>query len=156
MKIISPKRRKHSCNQVWKGNISSVFPLLCPVKEVDWVPGWQPNLVVSDSGFMEKNCLFTESESDKEAIWIVTQYEKDRLVDMYRVLPKVTVSQFSIRLDKESENSTKASISYGHTALSDAGEKVVDEFTEENFLAFMSHFEAAINYYLATGEKISE
>jgi len=154
VKIISPKRRKHSCNQIWKGNVSSVFPLLCPVREIDWIPDWEPNLVVSDSGLMEKNCLFTENESENEAIWIVTQYEKDKFVDMYRVLPGVTVSQFSISLDIKNQNSTSACISYEHTALSEAGEKVVDDFTEENFLSFMSHFELAINHYLVTGEKI--
>lgn len=156
MKMIKPKRRKHSCSQVWKGKISAVFPLLCPVREADWIPDWDPVLVVSDSGFMEKNCLFIENESGNEAIWVVTRYEKDQLVEMYRVLPGVTVSQFSIKLDKGNENSTNAYISYEHTALSDSGQKVVDEFTEESFLAFMSHFESAVNHYLVTGEKIGE
>lgn len=155
MKIARPIRRKHSCRQVWKGDVSSVFPLLCPVREVEWIPGWDPRLVISESGFMEKNCIFIEPENEIEAIWIVTSYKKNQFLDMYRVLPGVCVSQFTISLFENNEV-TDAEISYEHTALGESGEKIVSEFTNDNFNEFMSHFEEAINHYLVFGEKIPD
>lgn len=154
MELIKPIRRKHTCHQTWLGSVSSVFPLLCPVKEMDWIPGWLPRLVVSGSGGMEKNCLFVERDGEGEAIWVVTDYEKNRFLSMYRILPGVTVSQFYIRLSEGRESTTEAEVSYEHTALGEAGEKVVAGFSEENFLTFMAHFEAALNYYLTHGELI--
>ena len=153
MIITRPTRRRHQCHQTWKGTVNSVFPLLCPVKEVDWIPGWEPSLVISESGVMENNCIFLEPEEEKEAIWIVTAYEKNRCLDMYRILPGVAVSRFTIHL-QDNGDSSNADISYEHTALGQPGHKLIDEFTEERFIAFMGQFEKAINHYLITGTKI--
>ena len=153
MKIVKPKRRKHSCSQTWKGKVDTVFPLLCPVKEAEWIPGWEPGLVISQSGVMEKNCIFLEPDEEQQAIWIVSAYERNRYLDMYRILPGVTVSQFTIFLDENGEL-TNSNISYEHTSLGESGDKIVNDFTGENFKEFMSHFETAINHYLETGSMI--
>ncbi len=156
MKIIKPKRRKHTCVQIWKAAPDKVFPLLCPVRETDWIPGWDPKLVVSNSGVMERDCLFVEPETPSDAIWIVTSYEPNRFVEMYKTVPEVTVSKFSIRLDPGQENTTRACVFYEHTAIGQKGEKVVDDFTADSFTEFMNYFEAAINHYLTTGQIIGE
>lgn len=36
-----------------------VFPLLCPVREAEWVPDWKYQLIYSQSGFAEEGCVFT-------------------------------------------------------------------------------------------------
>ena len=38
--------------------MSKVFPLLCPVREADWIDGWNPVLVLTQSGFAEQDCVF--------------------------------------------------------------------------------------------------
>lgn len=35
-----PQRVKHSFTQSIKGTPEQVFPLFCPVREADWIPGW--------------------------------------------------------------------------------------------------------------------
>jgi len=151
MKIMKPRRRKQSCVQTWKATPDRVFPLLCPVRETEWIPGWEPRLVVSESGVMERDCIFVEPETPSDAIWIVTSHEPDRFVEMYRTVPGVAVSRFSIRLHPGDGGSTTACVSYEHTALGEAGEKMVEEFTAEHFAGFMQHFETTINHYLTTG-----
>lgn len=135
MKIAKPNSRKHGCSQTWKGTVDSVFPLLCPVKEADWVPGWKPGLVISNSGLTEKNCIFLGPEGENEAIWIVTAYERNRYLDMYRISPEVTVSQFTITLEENTEL-TDAHITYEHTSLEEGADKVIQEFTEDYFKEF--------------------
>jgi len=156
MKVIQPKRIKHNCVQIWKASPEKVFPLLCPVRETDWVPDWNPKLVVSSSGIMELGCLFVTPEEQNDTIWIVTGYEPNCYVEMYEIIPESTVRKFSIMLDREQENSTKAFISYEYTAISEEGEKIVSNFDEASFTEFANHFEKAINYYLTTGRMIGE
>jgi len=156
MKIIQPKRRKHSCVQIWKGTRDTVFPLLCPVRERDWTPDWDPKLVVSQSGVMEQECLFVETDTPNDAIWIVTKYDPVNFeVVMYRIVPEIIVGKFAITLDREVEKTTSASVFYEQTALSTDGEKIVNNFTTEAFEKFMEEFKTAIDHYLTTGKMIN-
>ena len=36
-----------------------VFPLLCPRREYEWIPDWKSDIVFSESGFAERDCVFT-------------------------------------------------------------------------------------------------
>ena len=77
MNIAIPKRKKHSCTQTWSGGVESVFPLLCPVKEAEWIPDWKPSLVISKSGVMEKNCVFLEpslADARLGKVWIFSAF----------------------------------------------------------------------------------
>lgn len=155
MKIISPVRRKHSCVQIWKGTRAEVFPLLCPVREKDWTPDWDPKLVISNSGVIEQECLFVEADTPNDAIWVVSKYDPANFeVAMYRIVPGVVVGRFAITLDSEEGKTTRASVSYEQTAMGKDGEKIVNEFTAESFTEFMDEFKLAIDHYLTTGEMI--
>jgi hypothetical protein len=155
MKVIKPVRKVHSCTQVWEGTRDKVFPLLCPVKENDWTPGWDPKLVISNSGVIEQECLFVEEDTPSDAIWVVSKHDPDKFeVEMYRIVPEVIVGRFAVTLITEEVNTTIASISYEQTALSEAGEKIVNEFSAESFAEFMDEFSLAINHYLTTGMMI--
>jgi len=77
MKLIKPNRNKYSCTQQWKGSIDELFPLLCPVREMEYVPGWNPTLVVSDSGVVEQDCLFIVPDSPADSIWVVNDYRPE-------------------------------------------------------------------------------
>lgn len=155
MKIIKPNRRGYHCEQRWNGTPAQVFPLLCPVRETEWIPGWAPQLVVSGSGVMEPGCLFVESAEPYDAIWLLAGYERDHWIDLYRTAPGVTVSRFTIRLESVDDDKAGAEIFYQHTSLSEVGDKVVNAFTVESFNEEMNYFEMAINHYLTTGKMIA-
>jgi hypothetical protein len=36
-----------------------VFPLLCPVREHEWLEGWQCEMIHTASGIAEKDCIFS-------------------------------------------------------------------------------------------------
>ena len=38
---------------------SVVHSLICPVKEAEWLDGWDYHLIFSHSGVAEKGCVFT-------------------------------------------------------------------------------------------------
>ena len=139
----------------------NVFPLLCPVMEAAWVPGWMPELVISGSGVCEQDCIFvTPPEADSDpgrAIWIVTKYDRDNwTLEMYKVISEYAITKLEISLASNSDDSTTAHIAYEVTAMGTAGDKFIEQFTAEWYEGFMVEWETAMNHYLATGNKIAQ
>lgn len=152
MKITAPHRVRHTYRQHIVAPPEKVFPLLCPVRESEWVQGWDPVLVVSASGVAEADCVFVTSDRGRESTWIVTRLDPASwTIELLKVTPGVTVGHIRIALDAE-PGGTAADVTYQHTALSDAGREFIDGFTEEFYVAFMKEWEASMNHYLATGE----
>ncbi|HET7731794.1 MAG TPA: hypothetical protein VFK48_17360, partial [Usitatibacter sp.] len=59
MKVVAPNRVSRSYTQKLCGEPGQVFPLLCPVREADWIEGWDPGIVITASGVAERDCVFT-------------------------------------------------------------------------------------------------
>lgn len=156
MDIESPKRIKHSYTQNLAGPPEIVFPLLCPVRECDWTPGWDPVKVITNSGVAEPDCMFITPAAPNDAVWIVTRHDPEKFAaEIYKVTPGHTVAKLEIKLSKAAGNTTRADVSYEYTALAPAGEEFLREFTRAWYENFMKEWEDALNHYLTTGERIS-
>lgn len=107
---------------------ATVFPLLCPVREADWVPGWKYRLIYSQSGFAEAGCVFITEENNREATWIVTEYDPAafRIVFVW-VNPGMVATQIYISLEPSAGN-TRAHVRYTYTGLSPEGNREVETF----------------------------
>jgi hypothetical protein len=134
-----------------------VFPLLCPVRESDWVPEWQYRLIYSKSGFAEEGCIFTTPNSDRtETTWVVTEYDPASFhVGFVWMWPNQVAARINIGLTATPMGTTRASIHYAYTGLSIEGNREVGRYSEAWFEGKMRGWEAAINHYLTTGKKIS-
>jgi hypothetical protein len=153
MTIQPPVRVRRTYQQHLDAPPDRVFPLLCPVREADWVPGWDPSLVVTNSGIAEKDAVFImpEEETD-DAIWVITEHDPaDYIVAFVKVTPGHTVGRIQIELDSDGPARTVAAVAYQYTALSAAGEAFVQDFTEAAYAAFMQAWEQQLNHYLRTG-----
>jgi hypothetical protein len=52
-----------------------VFPLLCPTREYDWIEHWRCQMVHSESGFAELDCVFTtDFPHVGDETWVVSVY----------------------------------------------------------------------------------
>jgi hypothetical protein len=131
-----------------------VFPLLCPVREADWVPGWQYRMIHSLSGVAEAGCVFaTPNEDGSETIWMVTEYEPTAFrIAFAWVNPGVMSAWIRISLTGSSQGTTKARICYSYTGLSDAGNREVERYNQDWFQHKMRSWEGAINHYLQSGK----
>ena len=60
----------------------TVFPLLCPVREYEWIGPWRCDLLYSQSGVAELDCVFTTESAGQPSydVWVVTRSEPNRLV----------------------------------------------------------------------------
>ena len=154
MTLERPCRQKRVYTQTIAAPPDEVFPLMCPVREADWVPGWRTRLVVSETGLVEEDCMFVTPGEPADAIWITTDHDPEaHRLRMYKIVPGVVVSRLDIALAEDGSGTT-ATIAYEHTALSEAGRAVVAGHTESSYRKFMENWQAAVRAYLETGEMI--
>ena len=156
MGIEKPNRKKHSYEQHLVASPEKVFPLLCPVMEEKWVPGWRTEKVFTKTGVVENDCMFITPSESQNSIWIVTKHDPITFqLEMYKVTPEHTISKLEISLSGEGNNATKAKISYEITAIGSVGEQFLMEFTNKWYVNFMEDWEKEMNHYLSTGKKIA-
>jgi len=156
MMIEKPKRVSHSYEQTINGSIQEIMPLYCPIRELDWCENWNPKAVYSNSGLVEKDCIFITSQGEKDIVWIVTDYDvKTGHVEMNYHVPGVLVTKLEIQVTPIIEKKTKAVLTYSKTSLSEVGDKILEEFTKGEYDIMMDSWEKAMNYYLKTGEMLT-
>jgi hypothetical protein len=151
MIVTKPNRVTRTFTQKLVAEPSKVFPLLCPVREADWLDGWDPLAVFSETGVAEVDCVFITEASPSNAIWYITRHEPSNgFVEMIKITPTVTACKLTIQLRPVGDGS-EATITYAHTSLGPEGDTFVTSFTEEHYQQFMGDWEARINYYLLHG-----
>ncbi len=150
-------RATHQCTQTNHASPEKLFPLLCPVREADWVPEWKYQHIYSQSGVAELGCVFTTPNEDgSESTWLCTEYDPARLRIAYAwITPALVACHIQIQLEPAAGSTTSAHIAYTYTGLSPAGNQEVERFRVDWFRTKMEGWEKAINHYLRTGKVIA-
>jgi hypothetical protein len=151
MNIVKPNRVSHTYTQHLEGPPGAVFPLLCPVREAEWITGWDPALVVTSSGLAEPDCVFTTAAEPVDAVWYVTRHEPyANFIEMIKITPGVTACKVTIQL-RETAVGSEADITYTHTSLGPEGDAFIETFTEDHYRRFMRDWETRLNHFLLHG-----
>jgi len=159
--INKPRRVKHSYTQSINGAPGQIFPLLCPVREADWIPGWATDWVISNSGVAEKGCMFQTAprpgSGEAASIWVITRHNADAFeVEMFKVTPGFIIGKLQISMSAQSKTLTNVTIAYEFTSLGQLGDTYLEGFTAEWYEKFMQVWEAQMNFYLETGDLIPD
>ena len=151
------KRRVHEFTQLNHGTPARVFPLLCPVREAEWLPRWKYRMVYSRSGIAEPGCVFTTPNDDgPETTWLITRHDPVNFEIAFAwVRPQLLATQLEICLSSAGHDRATSRIRYTYTALSPEGERELAGMGSEWFERRLRAWETAINYYLDQGEIIS-
>ena len=151
MNIAKPHRVTQTYVQHLTAKPAAVFPLLCPVREADWIEGWDPISVLANSGVAEPDCVFVTAGSSGQAVWYITQHEPGNgFLEMIKTTPEETACRITIQL-RPSDSGSDASITYSYTSLGPKGDAFVESFTEEYYRTFMQTWEGRLNHYLVHG-----
>lgn len=151
MQVNKPNRISRTYTQHLLAGPEAVFPLLCPVRESDWIDGWDPVSIISHSGIAEADCVFITEAQPVNAIWVITRHEPENgFVEMLKISPAVTVCKLNIQLTRTSTG-CDAEITYCHTSLGPDGDRFIESFTESFYRKFMQEWEQRLNHYLTTG-----
>lgn len=147
-----PTRVTHSYIQHLHAPPDVVFPLLCPVREREWEPGWDPAWILSTSGVAEEDCVFATEDEHGQSVWVVTDHQPATYVRMYQFTPGLVLTRLDITLHPHEANATTADVQYRYTALSEAGAAWVAKRTADWYARFMERWERELNNYLARAE----
>jgi hypothetical protein len=135
-----------------------VFPLLCPVREAEWLDGWRYSMIYSQSGLVEEGAVFsTPREGEPETVWIVTNHDPlKHQIQFTRFTHQSRICVLNIGVRSRDESSSYVDIAYTYTGLSPEGNQFIDELTDDAFIADMKHWEDSLNHFLKTGEQLKK
>jgi hypothetical protein len=138
-----------------EGSPESIFPLLCPVRESEWIETWRCTIAYSDSGFAEQDCVFqTDFPQDgPRDTWVLSRYERPKLVEFVRV-NGIRAIRYTITLRQKAEGKTEAEWKQVITGLNDAGNRFVKDLSDEEFSRRMENLQQMLNHYLTTGRML--
>ena len=150
------KHITRSYEQTINADPSRVFDLLCPVREAEWLDGWDYTLLHSQSGLAEEGCVFlSHQKGEKDTIWMITRRDVDnRKIEFIRATPASRIAHLTIGVHPKAANLSTVKITYVITALCEAGNQFLEAFTREKFEDSMKFWEKSLNYYLDTGRKL--
>jgi hypothetical protein len=150
------KRITRTYRQNISGTAETVFPLLCPVREAEWLEGWRYQIIHSVSGLAEEGCVFATPGNDEEdTVWVITRHDTAYYeVDFVRFTPASRTCVLKIAVTPDGESDSTVDISYTYTGITEEGNAWIDNFTEESFLEAVKFWERSMNHFLKTGEKL--
>jgi len=135
---------------------ADIFPLLCPVREYDWIDGWTCRMIHSDSGVAENNCIFkTSFPRGAEETWVVSHYDPDRYIIQFVVFnPEAYVMKLDFSLQSCGVNITLVSVRNTFTGLSEKGNAFVANYTDGTNASAVSRLFEALEHYCTTGKML--
>lgn len=131
-----------------------VFPLLCPVRESEWLDGWSCRLLHSESGVAEKGAVFTtDFRAEGFSIWTVSRYEPDRAIEFVVVFPESHVLTIGIALAPVEAAATRMTWTCAVTSLVEPNAYVAG-VDQESFDREQAFFDRALERFCTTGRML--
>jgi hypothetical protein len=124
----------------------AVFPLLCPVREYEWLENWACEMVYSVSGVAEENCVFKTAGG---STWNVNRYEPPKRID-FTVISEEQVCRLIITLEPTPAGGTKVAWKRIFTGLNEAGNAKVNFWSPDRDRKLMEQ----IDHFLKTGKML--
>jgi hypothetical protein len=134
-----------------------VFPLLCPVREAEWLDGWSYEMLASETGYAEEGCVFrTRLPGEPETIWIVTRHDAAAgRVEFARVTAGLVATRLCVRVEAAGEASSRVDIAFEFTPTSEDGVRYcARRHSESAFEEAMAWWERSMNHFLETGRTL--
>lgn len=141
-----------------QGKPAEIFPLLCPVREYDWIPDWSCTMNYSESGVAEKNAVFRTDHlfGVKSVVWYCITYEPDTFIEYLMVSGRDGVVRLSIGLAQKDDRKAEVTWAMVFTATSWAGRRIGRrQFSEAAFTEMMRSRQAQLDHYLLSGTAVS-
>ena len=153
--IVNHRRTTKQHTMRLGGSPAAIFPLLCPVRESEWVEPWRCTMIYSDSGYAEQDCIFqTEFPQDGPPdTWVVSRYERPTVIEFVRVNARRAI-RYTITLYAAAEGNTEAEWRQVITGLDADGDAWVEGLSEDDFRGRMGALERMLNHFLATGRML--
>lgn len=141
-------------SQTYPSPPEEVFPMLCPVREYEYLPPWECDIVYPEQGLAEAGGVFTTSlpkDGGIKDVWVISRYEQVKAIEFVRV-NELRTMLYTIELERTPDNTTIARWQQTLTGLSPEGNSHVRACTQEEFTEVVAYIEDRLRRHLA-GEK---
>lgn len=164
MERFNSKMKSFKYEQHYGADRETVFPLLCFNREYEWIPGWECRMIHSESGYMEKGCIFvsflknmphwTNLDKTLEMNWYVNIHDKEKYyIESTNYVNDLFILKFSIQLIDEKNGKTTAVFAHNYYGLNEKGNEFIENaITEESYIFQQKFLEKVMNYFLNTGK----
>ncbi len=133
-----------------KTTIEEVFPLLCPKREEEWIPGWECETIWSTSGYNENGAIFrTTKPYGTELYWTTLQYDiKSGVVDFLITAPRLFMLRYPITVRPGSDGLLTITFSQVFTSVSEEGRILLSRYQGEDFPSRLAALEGYLSHSL--------
>jgi hypothetical protein len=140
-----------------KASVEEAFPLLCPKREEEWIPGWECETIWSTSGYNEEGAIFrTTKPYGTELYWTTLRYDKDAgLVDFLITAPRLYVFRFIIEVDAKSDGVLAMTFRQAFTSISEEGDSLLNRYRSEDLEARLKSLGGFMSHYLENARRRS-
>lgn len=149
-----PEFKGRRATTVYTGHLSfppdAVFPLLCPVREYEWLDGWRCDMIYSDSGVAEDNCIFKTAHAGG-TFWSVSRYEPPRRIEFVTFAPNAAITRLKLSLTPVA-GGTDLQWTRIFTGISELGNQSVGTWKTE----VDAQLTRKLEHYLKTGTMLRE
>ncbi len=134
-----------------------IFPLFGPIRERDWAPGWDPQIIYSDSAWIEEHMVFTTRSHhghEPDSTWTISKYAPEDALVEYTVVAPERLWRITIQCRLgDCPRTTRAEITYTFTGLTEGGNEINEAALSRMFQRDLKDWEEQINRYLEAGKR---
>ena len=148
------KRKVVTAEQTFSAPPATVFRQFCPTREVDWIDGWEADLIWTTTGYAEPDCIFSTPESNiiGPGLWVFTRLDPDEVLEAVRVINEDVVEQFRIDLRDNEDGTCTGLWTLKFTAVTEAGNAAVEAIPEED--QRLQQVIAGLEHFVTTGQRL--
>jgi hypothetical protein len=138
-----------------KAAVEEVFPLLCPKREEEWIPGWECETIWSNSGYNEEGAIFrTMKPYGAELYWTTLQYDiRNNIVDFLITAPRLYMFRFKIHVHAIGNGILSMTFTQVFTSISEEGNAFLERYESEDFKERLRALEEFMNRHLEDKRK---
>jgi len=149
------KRKKQTYEKTFAFPPEKVFFQFCPSRELDWIEGWDSDLLYTSTGYIEEDSIFSTPATNVlgPGLWIITRLEPNRKLELVRIVGDMLVIHFRIEMINNNDGTSTGIWNLTFTALNESGNETVESIPDHS-----PELERAIDsleYFLETGEMMT-
>lgn len=131
-------------------SLEKTMPFFEPEGERAWADGWDPYYLAPSDGRTAEGMVFTTRHGGHETIWLMSRDRRiDGKVEYVRTTPGHVIAVVSVDVREDDKSTTRVTVRYRYTALSDEGNAYVRAMDEQRFATMISGWETSIRAVLA-------
>ena len=142
--------------------VDDVFPLVCPVMEYKWIPGWKCELINCPNGHVELGTVFNEISSSpvladsiaQKTTWTAVFYEPENHRVHFRLDNQISSSLYKLEFVASAAGGTDMRLEMAYTPLGAYEEGEMKIHREEKIKLMLSVLSAMLVHYCEQGEMI--